>query len=136
GSPTATASGTRRCPSSATRRASARWAPPAPQWSPRAGAPPRASCSCAGTAASHSGPVNTPSRPLRSVLRFRPIETDRRERRLRKAASVEDLRLLARRRLPRGVFDYVDGGAEAEQTLAANPAAFAAGRHRPKVASE
>jgi L-lactate dehydrogenase (cytochrome) len=77
--------------------------------------------------------VNNPFRTLRSVLRFRPIETDRLERRLRKAASMEDLRLLARRRLPRGVFDYVDGGAEGERTLAANPAAFDAVTYRPKV---
>ena len=31
--------------------------------------------------------------------------------------NVEDLRPLARRRLPRAVFDYLDGGAEAEVTL-------------------
>ena len=49
-----------------------------------------------------------PYRTLRSVVRFRPIETDRVERRLAKAASVTDLRTIARRRLPRGVFDYVD----------------------------
>jgi L-lactate dehydrogenase (cytochrome) len=35
-------------------------------------------------------------------------------------ASVGDYRELARRRLPRQVFDYVDGGAFAEVTLAAN----------------
>ena len=33
---------------------------------------------------------------------------------------MADLRAIARRRLPRGVFDYVDGGAEDERTLAAN----------------
>jgi len=35
-------------------------------------------------------------------------------------ASSEDYRELARRRLPRQIFDYVDGGAFAESTLAAN----------------
>ena len=35
-------------------------------------------------------------------------------------ASVDDYRELARRRLPRQIFDYVDGGAFAESTLAAN----------------
>jgi L-lactate dehydrogenase (cytochrome) len=35
-------------------------------------------------------------------------------------ASVQDYRELARRRLPRQVFDYIDGGAFAETTLAAN----------------
>ena len=31
--------------------------------------------------------------------------------------NIEDLRQAAKRRLPRVVFDYIDGGAEAEQTL-------------------
>jgi L-lactate dehydrogenase (cytochrome) len=35
-------------------------------------------------------------------------------------ASIEDYRELARRRLPRQIFDYIDGGAFAEATLAAN----------------
>jgi L-lactate dehydrogenase (cytochrome) len=70
---------------------------------------------------------------LRSVVRFGRIETDRVERRLARAASVEDLRRLARRRLPGGVFDYIDGGAEDERTLAANQAAFAAVPFRPRV---
>ncbi len=35
-------------------------------------------------------------------------------------ASVRDYRELARRRLPRQLFDYVDGGAYEEETLAAN----------------
>ncbi len=37
-------------------------------------------------------------------------------------ASVDDYRELARRRLPRQLFDYVDGGSFAESTLAANVA--------------
>ncbi len=77
-----------------------------------------------------------PYRTLRSVVRFRPFETDRLERRLAKAASVADLRAIARRRLPRGVFDYVDGGAEDERTLAANEAAYAAVTWRPRVLNE
>ena len=35
-------------------------------------------------------------------------------------ASVSDYRLLARRRLPKAFFDYIDGGAYNELTLAAN----------------
>ena len=70
---------------------------------------------------------------LRSVIRFRPLETDRVERRLRRAASVADLRRIAKRRLPAGVFDYIDGGAEDERTLAANEAAFARVTFRPRV---
>ena len=70
---------------------------------------------------------------LRAVVRLERIETDPVERRLRRAASVDDLRTIARRRLPRGVFDYVDGGAEDELTLAANRAAFDATGFRPRV---
>lgn len=42
-----------------------------------------------------------------------------------RVVNIEDLRILARRRLPRVVFDYLDGGAEGEATLRANRAAFA-----------
>jgi L-lactate dehydrogenase (cytochrome) len=70
---------------------------------------------------------------LRSVVRFGRIETDPVERRLARAASVADLRRIARRRLPGGVFDYIDGGAEDERTVAANEAAFAAVTYRPRV---
>ena len=36
------------------------------------------------------------------------------------AVTIEDLRLMAMRRLPRMVFDYIDGGAEREWTLREN----------------
>ncbi|MCG5242915.1 L-lactate dehydrogenase [Azospirillum doebereinerae] len=39
---------------------------------------------------------------------------------LRTAASIEDLRAEARRQIPRALFDYVDRGSYAEQTLQAN----------------
>jgi len=70
---------------------------------------------------------------LRSVLRFEPIELDPVERRLRRAASIADLRRIARRRLPRGVFDYIDGGAEDERTLAENTRAFSRVTFTPRV---
>jgi L-lactate dehydrogenase (cytochrome) len=70
---------------------------------------------------------------LRSVLRFEPIELDPVTRRLRRAAGVSDLRRIARRRLPAGVFDYIDGGAEDERTLAANTRAFAERTFVPRV---
>jgi len=70
---------------------------------------------------------------LRSVLRMRPIELDATTRRLRTAASVDDLRAMARRRLPRGVFDYVDGGAEDERSLRGNCQAFADRTFSPRV---
>ena len=74
-----------------------------------------------------------PIETLRSVMRFERIEADPVERRLGGAACVADLRRIARRRLPRGVFDYIDGGAEDERTLAANEAAFASVGFRPRV---
>lgn len=57
---------------------------------------------------------------LRSVARFRSRERDPDLRRLRSAANLDDLRAIARRRLPGGVFDYVDGGAEDEATYRRN----------------
>ena len=45
-------------------------------------------------------------------------------RRLRGAYNIDDLRELARRRLPKGLFEFVDRGAEDELTLARNRAAF------------
>ena len=72
-------------------------------------------------------------RTLRSVLRFRRFEKDPVLRRLSRAASVADLRTIARRRLPGGVFDYIDGGAEDERTLARNVEAFERLEFRPRV---
>jgi L-lactate dehydrogenase (cytochrome) len=74
-----------------------------------------------------------PYRTLRSVIRFDRIETDPIARRLKRAASVDDLRRIAKRRLPGGVFDYIDGAAEDERTMAANQAAFATTTFRPRV---
>ena len=48
--------------------------------------------------------------------------------------NIEDLRRIAKRRLPRVVFDYIDGGAEAELTLRANCRAFEAVTFRPRCA--
>jgi isopentenyl diphosphate isomerase/L-lactate dehydrogenase-like FMN-dependent dehydrogenase len=48
--------------------------------------------------------------------------------------NIEDLRQAAKRRLPRVVFDYIDGGAEAEQTLRANSRAFEMVALRPRCA--
>ena len=48
-------------------------------------------------------------------------------------ATAADWRALAWRRLPRFLFDYVDGGAGDERTLAANEAAFAALQLRQRV---
>ena len=51
-----------------------------------------------------------------------------------KVVNIEDLRRLAQRRLPKSVFDYLDGGAEAESTLAENCRAFSDLTFRPRGA--
>src|SRR6516165_10280000 len=48
--------------------------------------------------------------------------------------NIEDLRRTAKRRLPRVVFDYIDGGAEDESTLRANCRAFELVTFRPRCA--
>src|SRR3984957_5224498 len=48
--------------------------------------------------------------------------------------NIEDLRRLAQRRLPRPVFDYLDGGADDETTLRENPRAFNDILFRPRNA--
>jgi L-lactate dehydrogenase (cytochrome) len=51
-----------------------------------------------------------------------------------RVVNIEDLRRMAQRRLPRSVFDYLDGGAEAELTLAENCRAFRDVLFRPRGA--
>jgi L-lactate dehydrogenase (cytochrome) len=70
---------------------------------------------------------------LRSVLRFRRFEFSATRRRLQSAASVEDLRKIARRRLPGGVFDYIDGGAEDEVAMDRNTRGFRDMEFVPRV---
>ncbi|MEX1133947.1 MAG: alpha-hydroxy acid oxidase [Acidimicrobiia bacterium] len=67
------------------------------------------------------------------MLRFRRVEFRSKRRRLRRGVSVADLRSIAKRRLPRGVFDYIDGGAEDEHTLASNTQAYRHVTFRPRV---
>ena len=50
-----------------------------------------------------------------------------------RAASVADLRLLARRRAPRAVFDYIDGAAGEEITLRRSRQAYARVEFQPRV---
>ena len=51
-----------------------------------------------------------------------------------RVVNIEDLRRAAKRRLPRVVFDYIDGGAEHEWTLRVNCRAFEAVTLRPRCA--
>jgi hypothetical protein len=51
-----------------------------------------------------------------------------------RVVNVEDLRLLAKRRLPKAIFDYLDGGAEDEITLRENCRVFCDYTFRPRHA--
>ena len=62
-----------------------------------------------------------------------PAPTFRVPRSISACYSIDDLRRVAQRRLPRSIFDFYAGGAEDESTLAANRAAFARHRLAPRV---
>ncbi len=70
---------------------------------------------------------------LAPLLRPAPFVRDATERRLRRAASIADLRRIARRRTPRAVFDYCDGSADGEHTLRRARETFAGVEFRPSV---
>jgi len=70
---------------------------------------------------------------LRSVVSLKPIELDRTRRRLDAAANIEDLRLIAKKKLPAGVFDYIDGAAEDESAMARNASRFSDRTLVPRV---
>jgi L-lactate dehydrogenase (cytochrome) len=71
---------------------------------------------------------------LGELLRPPPFEWDGVERRLNRAATMADLRELARRRAPRAVFDYTDGAAgEGELSLRRARETFQRLEFRPSV---
>ena len=72
-------------------------------------------------------------RNFRSQVRFRRFSLNPVDHRLRKMVSIEECRRIAKRRLPRGVFDYIDGAAEDERSLAKNSASFSRIEFRPRV---
>ncbi|WP_395308734.1 alpha-hydroxy acid oxidase [Mycobacterium sp. AMU20-3851] len=61
---------------------------------------------------------------LAPLMQFKKPALNARKRRLAAALTVEDLRTIARRRTPRAAFDYTDGSAEAELSLARARQAF------------
>lgn len=61
---------------------------------------------------------------LAPLMQFKKPELNARTRRLAAALTVEDLRAIAKRRTPRAAFDYTDGSAEAELSLARARQAF------------
>ena len=69
---------------------------------------------------------------LRPLLQFKqPVLT--REQRLLNALTIDDLRKLAKRRAPTAPFDYADGGADDEVTLARNVEAFRQVEFHPRA---
>jgi L-lactate dehydrogenase (cytochrome) len=51
------------------------------------------------------------------LLKFKRPDFDARRRRLARAQTIEDLRVIAKRRTPRAAFDYTDGAADDEISL-------------------
>jgi L-lactate dehydrogenase (cytochrome) len=70
---------------------------------------------------------------LSPLLAPRRPRFDATERRLARAASIGDLRAIARRRAPRAVFDYADGAADGEVGLRRARDAFARVELVPRV---
>ncbi|MFI5436623.1 alpha-hydroxy-acid oxidizing protein [Rhodococcus baikonurensis] len=70
---------------------------------------------------------------LRPLLQFRRPILSPVSRRLSAALTIEDLRRIAKRRTPRAAFDYTDGGAEGELSLARARQAFHDVEFRPSI---
>lgn len=61
---------------------------------------------------------------LLELMKFKKPELDGRKRRLEGALTIDDLRLIAKRRTPKAAFDYTDGAAEGELSLTRARQAF------------
>ncbi|MBY4130188.1 alpha-hydroxy-acid oxidizing protein [Rhodococcus fascians] len=72
-------------------------------------------------------------REVSPLLKFDTPGLDFTARRLRNASTIEDLRLAAKRRTPRSVFDYVDGAAEQEVSIGRARSAFANVEFQPRI---
>jgi L-lactate dehydrogenase (cytochrome) len=70
---------------------------------------------------------------IRDLIKLKPAELNATQRRLSACHDIGDLRATARRLIPRPVFDYVDGGADEEISLAANRQAFQRRRFLPRA---
>ena len=66
-------------------------------------------------------------------LQFKKPQLDRRKARLDAALTVEDLRMIAKRRTPKAAFDYTDGSAEAEISIRRARQAFRDVEFHPEV---
>src|SRR3954454_21609303 len=63
-------------------------------------------------------------RELTALLGFRRAQLSATKRRLAAALTIDDLRTIAKRRTPKAAFDYTDGAAEEELSLARARQAF------------
>ncbi|MDN5763001.1 MAG: alpha-hydroxy-acid oxidizing protein [Microlunatus sp.] len=63
-------------------------------------------------------------RELAPLLRFEKPQLSNKKRRLAKALTIADLRSIARRRTPKAAFDYTEGAAEGEISIARARQAF------------
>lgn len=70
---------------------------------------------------------------LAPLLKFKLPSLPNRQKRLAKALTIWDLRLIAKRRTPTGPFDYTDGSAESEITLERARRAFLDLEFRPNI---
>src|SRR5688500_11690696 len=70
---------------------------------------------------------------LAPLLKFKRPTWSAKERRLAKALTVEDLRRIAKRRTPKAAFDYTDGAADGEVSLARAREAFGDVEFRPAI---
>jgi L-lactate dehydrogenase (cytochrome) len=70
---------------------------------------------------------------LLEYLSFKKPELDGRKRRLDAALTIEDLRTIAKRRTPKAAFDYTDGSAEGEISIARARQAFEDVEFHPQV---
>jgi L-lactate dehydrogenase (cytochrome) len=70
---------------------------------------------------------------LAPLLRFKAPTWSPKERRLAKALTIEDLRRIAKRRTPKPAFDYTDGAADGEVSLARAREAFGDVEFRPAI---
>ena len=66
-------------------------------------------------------------------LQFKKPQFDRKKARLDAALTIEDLRTIAKRRTPKAAFDYTDGSAEAEISIARARQAFQDVEFHPEV---
>jgi len=70
---------------------------------------------------------------VRRLIKMKPVELNAARRRVAGCHDIGDMRKAARRVMPRPVFDYVDGGADEELSMAANIRAFRRWRFQPRA---